>query len=162
MGATATNQRTNQTVNAQATPSDAVSSNNLLVAMVGDKIKVNWTVSNVGNTSGRFRVVWATGVGDLVSDTFTLDAGQNLSGSFEQTYNSTMSAVATTISVQNLTTGKADHNLYIGIRVDAGAPKGRIDHPDLSLIIGDGIILSIGALSLSSVIRKWLQQRQKG
>ena len=158
MGATLTNLRTGQQVQAVSDPNTAVS--NPLQVMVGDTVRLSWTVTNIGSSTGNFRIVWTTGVGDLVSNTFTLSAGQNASGTLDVKYNNVMNAFPSSIRVENITLNKIDHILYAGIQVQE-APKGRIDHPELPfglppelVVIGGIALVGVGAFVLADILRK--------
>ena len=76
MGARLTNTRTGQVVDmvpeGQSRP--------LLYVVAGDRVKIDWTITNIGGSQGNFTAVWVTGIGDKTY-TGTLNPNQSASGS---------------------------------------------------------------------------------
>ena len=125
MGAKLTNTRTGQVVN-MVPPTQTPYP--LLQVVVGDTVRIDWTITNIGGSSGSFTAIWATGVGDK-QWTGTLNPNQSASGSGTVQYTQPMNQFTSTFSVFG-----PDNRIQDQLRADIvviGQAKFRIDDPPL-------------------------------
>ncbi|MEM3092612.1 MAG: hypothetical protein QXI92_02810 [Candidatus Nitrosocaldus sp.] len=130
MGAKLTNTRTGASITLAASPSTAP----VLEAYVGDTLRLDYTITNTGGSSGQFYVVWATGEGDIKSSTVSLGPNQSTSGYLSYAYKQPYNQFVFSFYVVNVNTNKVDSILYGQLIVYAPA-QFRIDDPPLRMRI---------------------------